>query len=80
MRKHFIVDAIQSQNKLRMLHGATDLELDAEMSKRADEWAYILAKKGSLEHEEGIEDGENLFLSCSDDSIPIKARDVISSW
>ncbi len=80
MRKDFLRDAIQSHNKLRMLHNSSDLQEDPEMSKQADEWAYILARKGALEHEINLEDGENLFYSCNPGNKTASARDAISAW
>ncbi len=80
MRQDFLTDALQAHNKLRMLHSSSDLQEDQEMSKRADEWAYILARRGVLEHENGIEDGENLYYSCNVGNDTASARDAIAAW
>lgn len=67
-------------NILRHYHNSGGLELDDELCRKADEWAYELSRRGSLTHDYTISDGENLYYDCSTDGKQVTAKDPIYTW
>jgi len=66
----------EEHNKLRKLHGCPPLEVDAELTKGAVEWANKLAKLGKLQHTtERI--GENLAWKSGGE---FSEADAVKMW
>ena len=80
MKKNFRAEALAANNKLRQLHNASDLEFDDALSNKADEWAYVLSRRGSLGHDASLSDGENLYYSCNNENKTASAKDAIYKW
>ncbi|XP_017127706.1 Golgi-associated plant pathogenesis-related protein 1-like [Drosophila elegans] len=51
--------ALREHNRLRRLHGSPPLQLDAALSRGAQQYAQVLVRRGSLTHSNGPY-GENL--------------------
>ena len=80
MRKNFRKESLTLSNILRRRHNSGDLELDDNLCRMADEWAYELSRRGNLAHDQSISDGENLFYHCSENGEAMKAKDPIHTW
>jgi len=61
---NFVNQALDAHNRFRQLHEVTPLVLDSQLSTQAQEYADRLAKKGLLEHDKKMDDGENLAMKC----------------
>ena len=66
--------ALNQHNSYRSSHGSSPLSLDNRLSSGAEQWAKLLASKGTLQHSNGQgQYGENLSMRCGDD-------DAVKSW
>jgi len=61
----FEQEALEAHNKFRLIHEVPPITLNDELSKKAADYAKIIAAKGSLEHEKNQKDGENLAMKCN---------------
>jgi len=69
----FIQDAVYSHNKHRTRHGVAPLILNLDLCKFAQQWANVIASKGSMDHS-GYGYGENIYWNSgnvTDGSIPV---------
>ena len=80
MKENFKNDTLAMSNLLRRYHNASDLELDDELCRRSDEWAYELSRRGKLDHDHGISDGENLYHHCYANGKTLAAKDPVYKW
>ena len=80
----FAQNALKAHNKFRKVHGAPEMKLDEEMTKRAEEYAKKLARMGRLQHSSSSErsgNGENLFMACSSDkSKKVTGEEATKNW
>ena len=53
-----------AHNKFRKIHGTSSIKLNTKMCSEAEEYAKVLARKGSLQHAR-VKDGENLAYGCT---------------
>lgn len=53
-------ESLTSHNNYRKLHGAPALKWSVKLANNAQKWANELAKKGSMQHANQNEEGENL--------------------
>ena len=64
-QERFIKEALTAHNNYRQLHHANELEHEPRLSSLAQEWAEILATKGSLSYRQctykNEELGENIM-------------------
>ena len=77
----FDENGLQVHNRLRALHGSTDMKIDPNLSEDAELYAKQLATIGSLRHAqlEGI--GENLAYGCSSkEDYELSAAEAIKRW
>ena len=66
----FEEEALKTHNKYRKVHGVPIMKLNAEMSRKAAEYAQTIANQGGLNHASATErnnDGENLSMGCDSD-------------
>ena len=80
MKRNFKTESLALSNILRRYHNSSDLELDDELSRKADEWAYELSRRGGLAHDLTVNDGENLYFHCSENGKGLTAQDPIYTW
>ena len=80
MQRSFKNDTLALSNNLRHYHNSSGLELDEELCRKADEWAYELSRRGNLAHDPSNIDGENLYYHCSEDGKVITAKDPVFTW
>ncbi|XP_065676309.1 uncharacterized protein LOC100206500 isoform X3 [Hydra vulgaris] len=60
----FISEMLDAHNKYRAIHHAQPLAIDDKLAADAQSYAEIIAKRGTLQHELNINDGENLAMKC----------------
>ena len=61
---------LNKHNEYRKVHGVPAMELDADMSREATEYARKIAQQGVLSHSDAKDrnnDGENLSMGCDTD-------------
>ena len=71
---------LKAHNLLRKIHGSPELKLNDEMNKEAQAYAEKLAEKGELEHEQNLEEGENLARGCDFDGKEMSAEEATRMW
>lgn len=71
---------LEAHNIFRQIHQVPQMTLNGEMCKEAEDYAKILARKGSLEHSKETNDGENLAFSCSSDDKTQTVGDAVKNW
>jgi len=69
---------LKAHNDKRALHGSPPLVWNATLAQHALTWADHLAGLGRLEHEQNIDEGENLFKSSGPN--PTTCVDAVESW
>ncbi|XP_065641732.1 uncharacterized protein LOC100206500 isoform X2 [Hydra vulgaris] len=60
----FISEMLDAHNKYRAIHHAQPLVIDDKLAADAQSYAETIAKRGTLQHELNINDGENLAMKC----------------
>ena len=80
MKRNFKRESLTLSNILRRYHNSGDLELDDDLNRKAEEWAYELSRRGNLAHDQTINDGESLYSYCSEDGKALKVTDPIYTW
>ena len=80
LKKKFMTESLSAINKLRQLHNSSTLQVDEELCRKADEWAYVLSRRGSLDHDQETQDGESLYYFCPVEGSSISAKDAVSTW
>ncbi|XP_020613454.1 Golgi-associated plant pathogenesis-related protein 1-like [Orbicella faveolata] len=71
---------LEAHNIFRQIHQVPQMTLNGEMCKEAEDYAKILARKGSLEHSKETNDGENLAFSCSSDDKTQTVGEAVKNW
>ncbi|CAD7077045.1 unnamed protein product [Hermetia illucens] len=72
----FEEECLAEHNRIRAIHGAPPLVLDRNLSDFAEEWAKVLLQKNTMEHREGHNYGENIYMASGKDvdgTIPVQA-------
>ena len=59
-----MLEALDAHNKYRAVHHSQPLIIDDKLAADAQNYAENIAKRGVLEHEFKIDDGENLAMKC----------------
>ncbi|CAH2990317.1 unnamed protein product [Chilo suppressalis] len=74
-------ECLKAHNYYREKHGVPPLELNKKLNKYAEEWAKTLAKKGSMEHRDQNEYGENIFFAWSSDpNFTVSGKEPVDKW
>jgi len=77
----FQLDALKTHNSYRRKHKVQTLKLDADLCKRAKEYADFLAKTDTFEHSGDADFGENLYWSWSSDPRwKLEGVEPVTSW
>lgn len=77
----FQLESLRTHNQYRSKHRAPAMALDAELCKRAAEYADFLAKTDTFEHSGDEENGENLYWSWSSDPRwVVEGDEPVRSW
>lgn len=77
----FEEDFLRAHNDYRRKHGVPPLELSKKLSKYAEEWAKVLVKKGSMEHRDQNDYGENIFYAWSSDpNFVVSGNEPVDKW
>ena len=71
---------LDAHNTKRALHGASPLTWDAGLAQDAQIWANHLADIGQMQHEPGIDEGENLFVSYNSQDVTASCDDAVAAW
>lgn len=77
----FQEEAFKKHNKYRNVHGVPTMKLNADMSRKAAEYAQKIADEGELNHasaEDRDNDGENLSMGCDSDGQT--AAEATTNW
>ena len=57
------------------------MKIDEKMSKEAEDYAKKLVQLGTLQHEQGIDYGENLAMKCSSQKEDeMTAEEATKNW
>ncbi|XP_039287395.1 uncharacterized protein LOC111054714 [Nilaparvata lugens] len=76
--ENFVHQALRLHNEFRARHSAPPLQLNAQLSAFAQDWAQTLARTRTFHHRPNNPYGENLFAMRSSD--PVTAADACRSW
>lgn len=72
---------LKAHNEYRRKHGVPPLEISKKLCKYAEEWAKTIAKKGSMEHRDQNDYGENIFYAWSSDpNFTVSGKDPVDKW
>lgn len=71
------VRVLDLHNKARAEVGSPPLVWNAALARDAQGWADVLAKRGTLDHAERIEEGENLWLGTRG---AYTFEEMVGSW
>ncbi|XP_060697255.1 GLI pathogenesis-related 2 [Hemiscyllium ocellatum] len=77
--KAFLAELLQEHNRLRALHESQPLQLNSDLSKRAQKWADHLVEIRALQHS-NTDYGENLWYKWSSEAKPPTGTEVSESW
>ena len=83
-RESFDQNALEAHNRLRALHGSTDMKIDSTLSAAAEMYARKLANLGTLKHSPQSERdgaGENLGYMClSNQNFEVTGAEATKKW
>lgn len=77
----FTQKGLTAHNAFRKIHGTSPMTLDPKMSAEAEEYAKVIADKGSLVHSKtGGKYGENLAMGCTSKNEEMSAEEATKNW
>ena len=79
--EEFVQLGLRAHNEFRKIHRTPELVLDLTLSQEAEEYAKILAERGSLIHSKtGGKYGENLAMGCTSKKEEMSAEEATKHW
>lgn len=82
--KQFVKEALESHNQIRVLHAATKLKLNADLTRMAQEWAEHIADTNKFEHSNnsylGQSLGENIAMRFTSTGEELTGRQMTEQW
>lgn len=77
----FELECLEAHNEYRAKHGVPPLKLSKKLCKFADEWAKVIALRGTPVHRSNSPYGENIFCAWSSGSdLVVNGREPVENW
>lgn len=74
-------DCLKAHNDFRVKHGVSPLKLNKKLCRFAEEWAKIIASRGTPAHRNNSPYGENIFCSwSSSNNVVVKGWEPVEHW
>ncbi|XP_059615872.1 uncharacterized protein LOC132261217 isoform X2 [Phlebotomus argentipes] len=78
----FEVECLKAHNEFRARHSVPPLRLNKKLCRHAEEWAKIIAARGTPVHRNNSPYGENIFCAWSSGGggVSVNGRDPVENW